>query len=127
MIPFTINRYILLLTCVRHKIIKERLRTKYKKSASLQQQQQQLSIKTTSIHNYSQLKHIKQSLIGIQSLILIAKIKPIVSKDSQAKPKLVKELYSSQAIKNNNYSIFRLGEERIIVVPNSVRVEELAS
>jgi hypothetical protein len=40
--------------------------------------------------------------------------------------KLVNELYLT-ATKNNNYSVFRLGEERIIVVPNSVRVEELAS
>jgi SepF-like predicted cell division protein (DUF552 family) len=109
---------------VRHKIIKERLRTKYNKSASLQQQQQQLSIKTTSIHNYSQLKHIKQSLIGTQSLILIAKIKPIVSKDPEAEVRLVKELYSNQAVKNN-YSIFQLGEERIIVVPNSVQSQDV--
>ena len=37
--------------------------------------------------------------------------------------KLVNELYLA-ATKNNNYSVFRLGEERIIVVPNSVQVEE---
>jgi SepF-like predicted cell division protein (DUF552 family) len=108
------------------KIIKQPTRIKSTKTTP-PHQQQQLSIKTTSVYDYSQLEQLKESLSGTQPIILIARIKPIVSKDSQAKPKLVKELYSSQAIKNNNYSIFRLGEERIIVVPNSVRVEELAS
>ena len=109
------------------KIIKQPTRIKSTKTTSPHQQQQQLSIKTTSVYDYSQLEQLKESLSCTRPIILIARIKPIVSKDSQAKPKLVKELYSSQAIKNNNYSIFRLGEERIIVVPNSVRVEELAS
>ena len=108
--------------------MKAAIRTKHKKivplSPSSQHQQQQLFIKTTSIHNYSELKHLKESLTNTQSMILIAKIKPIVSKDRQAEDKLVKELYSSSAVKNN-YSIFQLGEERIIVVPNSVQSKEV--
>ena len=44
--------------------------------------------------------------------------------DAQAEIKLVKELYSSNAIKNN-YSIFQLGEERIIVVPNTIPLSQL--
>jgi SepF-like predicted cell division protein (DUF552 family) len=106
------------------KIIKQP--TKLKSTKTTAQQQQQLSIKTTSVYDYSQLEQLKESLSGTQPIILIARIKPIVSKDSQAKPKLVDELYSSHAVKNNNYSIFRLGEERIIVVPSNVQVEELA-
>ena len=57
-------------------------------------------------------------------MILIAKIKPIVSNDPQAEDKLVKELYSNNAVREN-YSIFRLGEERIIIVPNIVQSKEV--
>ena len=98
-------------------IIKEAITAEYKKKKTL-------SIKTTSIHSYSQLEHLKESLSGKESLILIARITPILSKDSQAGTKLVDELYSNQAVKDN-YSIFQLGEERIIVVPNSVQSKEV--
>jgi SepF-like predicted cell division protein (DUF552 family) len=113
--------YFLLLTYVRQKIIREQTSPRYKKAES---PNQQLSIKTTSIHNYSQLEHLKESLTDTQPIILIARIKPIISKDPEAEVKLVKDLYSSQAIKNN-YSIFQLGEERIIVVPNSVKSQDV--
>jgi SepF-like predicted cell division protein (DUF552 family) len=97
-------------------IIKEAIKAEYKKKT--------LSIKTTSIHSYSQLEHLKESLSGKESLILIARITPILSKDSQAGTKLVDELYSSQTVKDN-YSVFRLGEERIIVVPSDVQSKEV--
>jgi SepF-like predicted cell division protein (DUF552 family) len=67
---------------------------------------------------------LKESLTDTHSMIIIARIKPIVSKDPEAEVKLVKDLYSSQAVKNN-YSIFQLGEERIIVVPNSVKSQDV--
>ena len=102
--------------------MKTPIRIKHKKIAP--PEQQQLFIKTTSIHNDSEIKHLKDSLTSTQSMILIARIKPIVSKDPQAEVKLVKELYSNNAIKNN-YSIFQLGEERIIVVPNTIPLSQL--
>ena len=40
---------------------------------------------------------MKDSLASTQSMILIARIKPIVSMDPQAEVKLVKELYSNNA------------------------------
>ena len=98
------------------------IRTKHKKIAP--PQQRQLCIKTTSIHNYSEIEHLKDSLASTQSMILIARIKPILSEDPQAGVRLVKELYSNNAVKNN-YSVFQLGEERIIVVPNSVQSKEV--
>ena len=58
-----------------------------------------------------------------QPIILIARITPIILKNPEEGMKLVNQLYLA-ATKNNNYSVFRLGEERIIVVPNSVQVEE---
>ena len=86
--------------------------------------QQQLCIKTTSVHDYSELKYLKESLTSTQSMILIAKIKPIVSKYPQAEDRLVNELYSSSAVREN-YSIFQLGEERIIIVPNIVQTKDV--
>ena len=41
--------------------------------------------------------------------------------DTEQGGKLLNELYSS-AVKNN-YSVFRLGEERIIVAPVTVQIE----
>jgi len=103
--------------------VKPVIRTKHKKIA-LPSPQQQLCIKTTSIHDYSELKHLEYSLARTQSMILITNIKPITSKDPEAEGKLVKELYSNQTVKNN-YSIFQLGEERIIMVPNSIESKEV--
>jgi SepF-like predicted cell division protein (DUF552 family) len=65
---------------------------------------------------------LKESISGKESIILIVRITPILSKDPGAGTKLVDSLYSTHAIKNN-YSVFRLGEERIMVVPNAVHTE----
>jgi SepF-like predicted cell division protein (DUF552 family) len=82
----------------------------------------QLCVKTISIYNYSQLQHLKETISGKESIILIVRIAPILSKDPGAGTKLVDSLYSTHAIKNN-YSVFRLGEERIMVIPNVVQTE----
>src|SRR5919198_6015358 len=91
---------------------------------SEQKKQQQLYIKCVSIHEYSQLSQLKDYfLYDKQPIILIARITPTILKNPEESMKLVNELYLA-ATKNNNYCVFRLGEERIIVVPNSVQVEE---
>jgi SepF-like predicted cell division protein (DUF552 family) len=93
-------------------------------SSTIAKQQQQLYIKYVSIHEYSQLSQLKDYFsYDKQPIILIARITPIMLKNPEEGMKLVNELYLA-ATKNNNYSVFRLGEERIIVVPNSVQVEE---
>src|SRR5919198_3672410 len=85
---------------------------------------QQMYIKCVSIHEYSQLSQLKDYFsYDKQPIILIARITPIILKNPEEGMKLVNELYLA-ATKNNNYCVFRLGEERIIVVPNSVQVEE---
>ncbi len=56
--------------------------------------------------------------------MIIARITPIASKDPEA-AKLVNKIYSKYV--ENNYSVFRLGGERIMVIPNSVRVEGFKS
>ncbi len=98
---------------------RETSQPRFKESSSIQLQ---LCIKTVSIHSYSQLDDLKENLLGKDPIILIAKISPIVSKDPEAPTKLVNEIYPTYV--ENNYSLFRLGDERIMVIPNSVRVEE---
>jgi SepF-like predicted cell division protein (DUF552 family) len=98
-------------------------KVKYSSSSTIAKQQQ-LYIKCVSIHEYSQLSQLKDYFsYDKQPIILIARITPIILKNPEEGMKLVNELYLA-ATKNNNYSVFRLGEERIIVVPNSVQVEE---
>jgi SepF-like predicted cell division protein (DUF552 family) len=81
---------------------------------------QNLSIKTVSIHTYSQLEDLREN-VGKEPIIVIAKIAPLVSKHPEAASKLVNELCLSKV--ENNYSVFRLGEERIVVVPHGVQVQ----
>ncbi len=85
---------------------------------------QQLCIKTVSIHSYSQLKDLEENLLSKEPIMIIARITPIASKDPEA-AKLVNKIYSKYV--ENNYSVFRLGGERIMVIPNSVRVEGFKS
>jgi SepF-like predicted cell division protein (DUF552 family) len=82
-----------------------------------------LQIKTIFIYDYSQLRELKESLFPKENnIILIARLTPILSKDIKACIKLVNDLYLI-AIRSN-YSVFRLGEERIVVVPAYIQVEE---
>jgi SepF-like predicted cell division protein (DUF552 family) len=94
------------------------------KSVDVTSLNQKLSIKTASIHSYSQLEDLREN-VGNDRTIIIAKIAPIVSKHPEAASKLVNELCSAHV--ENNYSVFRLGEERILIVPQSVQVESTTS
>jgi SepF-like predicted cell division protein (DUF552 family) len=104
------------------KVIKEPIIAKYKQKTSAQHE---LSIKTVSIHNYSQLEQLKESLLHKEPIILIARITPLLTQNPEEGIKLVNEL--CLAATKNNYSVFRLGEERIMVVPSNVQIEDFAS
>jgi SepF-like predicted cell division protein (DUF552 family) len=85
--------------------------------------QQQLCLKTLSIHNYLQLSVLKRSILDKnEPVVLIARITPIMLDNPEDGHKLLNELYS-MAMKNN-YSVFRLGEERIILAPMEVQVKK---
>ena len=85
--------------------------------------QQQLCLKTLSIHNYLQLDELRRSISDKnEPIILIARITPIMLDNPEDGHKLLNELYLI-AMKNK-YSIFRLGEERIIVAPIEVQVKK---
>jgi SepF-like predicted cell division protein (DUF552 family) len=80
-----------------------------------------LCIKNVSMHDYSQLSKLKDNFLHKEPFILIARITPILS-NPEKEASLVNEIYSAAI--QNKYSVFRLGEGRIIAVPNSVRIEE---
>jgi SepF-like predicted cell division protein (DUF552 family) len=86
------------------------------------QKQQQLSLNTTSVHNYSELSEIEKTLLQQQSTILIVRISSLALKDPQELDKFANQLYLIAT--KNNYSVFRLGEERVIVIPSSINVEK---
>jgi len=104
------------------KILKQQLTGSASRTLSASPEKYQLSVKTISIYSYSQLQQLKETISGKESIILIVRIAPILSKDPGAGTKLVDSLYSTHEIKNN-YSVFRLGEERIMVIPNVVQTE----
>jgi SepF-like predicted cell division protein (DUF552 family) len=83
--------------------------------------QLQVWLKTVSIHSYSQLQQLQDDFCRKEPIILIARITPIFTKSMEEGTKLVNELYSAATEKK--YSVFRLGEERIIVVPPNVQVK----
>jgi SepF-like predicted cell division protein (DUF552 family) len=86
------------------------------------QKQQQLSLKTTSVHDYSELFQIERTLLQQQPTILIVRITPLALKDTQELDKFANQLYLIAT--KNNYSVFRLGEDRIIVIPRCINVEK---
>jgi len=85
--------------------------------------QDQLCLKTICIHNCSQLSEMLDVFPRKESIILIAKVSQTLIKDPETRIDLVNEIYK-HAIKNN-YTVFRQGEERIIVVHSSVKVQDI--
>jgi SepF-like predicted cell division protein (DUF552 family) len=78
-----------------------------------------LHIKNISIHDSSQVSKLKDSFLHKEPIILITKL-PL--KSLQEETSFINEIYSVAT--KNNYSIFRLGEQRIIVAPNTTKIEE---
>jgi len=106
----------------------QHLRTTSSSKANLREkseekkEEQQLWLKTISIHSYSQLSELRDHFCdNKEPVILIARITLIVTKNIEAM-KLINEVYSMATKK---LSVFRLGEERIILVPSNVRVKSL--
>jgi SepF-like predicted cell division protein (DUF552 family) len=78
-----------------------------------------LHIKNVSIRDSSQVSKLKDSFSHKGPIILITKL-PL--KSLQGETSFVNEIYSVAT--KNNYSIFRLGEQRIILAPNTTEIEE---
>ena len=82
-----------------------------------------MCLKNICIHSHSQLSEMLDIFSRKECIILIARISSTSIKDPETRIDLVNELYK-HAIKNN-YTVFRQGEERIIVVHKSVKVEDI--
>jgi SepF-like predicted cell division protein (DUF552 family) len=93
-----------------------------KSNLSEGKKQLQMWLKTVSVHSYSQLPELEDTFCRKEPVILIARITPIFTKSMKEGTRLVNDLYSV-AIKKD-YSVFRLGEERIILVPTNVQVKD---
>ena len=95
---------------------------KLREKSEEKKEEQLLWLRTISIHSYSQLSELQDHFCdNKEPAILIARITPIVTKNIEETMKLINEVYSMATKKN--YSVFRLGEERIILVPPNVRVK----
>jgi SepF-like predicted cell division protein (DUF552 family) len=86
-------------------------------------EKEQMCLKNICIHSHSQLSEVLDIFSRKECIILIARISSTSIKDPETRIDLVNELYK-YAIKNN-YTVFRQGEERIIVVHKSVKVEDI--
>jgi hypothetical protein len=69
---------------------------------------------------------LKQHLLERQNsiTILIARITQIVSKDAEAASKVVNELYDCADMRKN-YTLFRLGKDRLILIPNNAKTQHI--
>jgi hypothetical protein len=47
-----------------------------------------------------------------------------MSKDPDAAAKLVNELYDLTEIRND-YTLFRLGNDRVLLIPNNVQIQQI--
>jgi len=75
-------------------------------------------LKAITIRDPSDLHSIKEDIK--KNMILILRVTPLSQKDVEQLRKLVEELYS--IAKNSGSDIARLGEERIIVAPSSIKI-----
>ncbi|NIP62272.1 MAG: cell division protein SepF [Nitrosopumilaceae archaeon] len=84
----------------------------------MQKQESPTYLKAITIRDPSDIHTIKEDIK--KHMILILRVTPLAQKDVDKLRKLVEELYS--VAKNAEADIARLGEERIIVAPSSVKI-----
>ncbi len=84
----------------------------------MQKQQNPTYLKAITIRDVSDIHAIKEDIK--KNMILVLRVTPLAQKDVAELRKLVSELYTY--IKGSGADIARLGEERIIVTPPSVKI-----
>ena len=84
----------------------------------MQKQESPTYLKAITIRDPSDIHTIKEDIK--KDMILILRVTPLAQKDVDKLRKVVEELYT--IAKNSNADIARLGEERIIVTPPSVKI-----
>ena len=84
----------------------------------MQKQESPTYLKAITIRDPSDIHSIREDVK--KGLILILRVTPLAQKDVEQLRQVVEELYS--IAKNADADIARLGEERIIVAPSSVKI-----
>ena len=84
----------------------------------MQKQESPTYLKAITIRDPSDIHTIKEDIK--KDMILILRVTPLAQKDVDKLRKVVEELYT--IAKNSNADIARLGEERIIVAPASIKI-----
>ena len=84
----------------------------------MQKQESPTYLKAITIRDPSDVHSIKEDIK--KGMILILRVTPLAQKDVDQLRKVVEELYA--IAKNSDADIARLGEERIIVAPSSIKI-----
>jgi len=84
----------------------------------MQKQENPTYLKAITIRDPSDIHSIKEDIK--KGMILILRVTPLAQKDVDELRKIVEELY--KVAKATDADIARLGEERIIVTPSSVKI-----
>ena len=84
----------------------------------MQKQEGNTYLKAITIRDPSDVHSIKEDIK--KNMILILRVTPLAQKDVEQLRKVVEELYS--IAKSFGADIARLGEERIIVAPDNVKI-----
>lgn len=84
----------------------------------MQKQENPTYLKAITIRDPSDIHSIKEDIK--KGMILILRVTPLAQKDVDELRKVVEELY--KVAKATGADIARLGEERIIVTPSSVKI-----
>ena len=84
----------------------------------MQKQENPTYLKAITIRDTSDVHSIKEDIK--KGMILILRVTPLAQKDVEQLRKVVEDLYS--IAKTSGADIARLGEERIIVAPDNVKI-----
>ena len=84
----------------------------------MQKQENSIYLKAITIRDISDVHSIKEDIK--KNMILILRVTPLAQKDVEQLRKVVEELYS--IAKAEYAEIARLGEERIIIAPSSIKI-----
>ena len=84
----------------------------------MQKQENPTYLKAITIRDPSDIHSIKEDIK--KGMILILRVTPLAQKDVDELRKVVEELY--KVAKSSGADIARLGEERIIITPSSVKI-----
>ncbi|HET7389354.1 MAG TPA: cell division protein SepF [Nitrososphaeraceae archaeon] len=88
------------------------------KMNSMQAQKSPLYLKAISIRDIKDISSIKDEIK--KDIILILRVTPLAQKDVEELRKIIEELYTY--VRSTGGDIARLGEERVVVTPPSVKI-----